>query len=409
MRGLCALVDAVRAASAKGEALRAGLWAAAGAMAAAAGLLGLGRDLPAWALLAPVAGLALAALAASAWAWHRRPSRRRAARWIEAARPDLKNALMTLVEMVGEGRRACPDADPGMCAAVGRRAARLLAGTDPLEFAWRPSVRTPAWACLAAAGVLGLALWSGRGPQLALARGLGRVDVVAGATSDGDAPDLDRPPSPNHGADPDRAPGDQASAAAGRAPGGHGGSDPTHAPGPDAGSSDPAMPPDHAGPEKAPGAPGDPSAAGPPAGTGAADPARPPSPPGRRGPAPERGQSRGAPPPLPERDAAHEADLGEARDEVVGPAERRPGQHAGDAPPDAGAAGPRVVEGPAEPTEVLPATGDAGLRAASTCVDPAAGRFQDAADTVAPRFRPLVEAYLRAVAADPSADEPPAD
>jgi len=138
----------------------AAAWAAAGTLAATAGsvLLGAAVGLPG-AVHVAVATAGLAAIAAAAAAgWVRRPADLYLARLIEQHRPDLKNALVTFVELGAE-----PGTDPSVRAALGRRAARLLA-RDPAEM-YLPAARwrRPAWAVGAAAVTLGGVLWLAQG------------------------------------------------------------------------------------------------------------------------------------------------------------------------------------------------------------------------------------------------------
>jgi hypothetical protein len=95
-------------------------------------------------------------------AWLRRPSPLYVARLIERARPDLKNALITFLELARE-----PGEDPSACAAVGRRAARIL-GEMQATAVLPPYDRRPA--ALAAAGMAGVVaagLWLAQGVFIA--------------------------------------------------------------------------------------------------------------------------------------------------------------------------------------------------------------------------------------------------
>ena len=112
-------------------------------------------------LAATAAGL-MAVAGAAARAARPVPSAFYVARLIEKRRPDLKNSLITFVELASEGA-----ADRSLCAAVGRRAARLLAGTDPVEFLPAPALRRPLAAAGAAALVLGACLWLAQGTLFA--------------------------------------------------------------------------------------------------------------------------------------------------------------------------------------------------------------------------------------------------
>ena len=111
------------------------------------------------AALAAVAGIALAA-------WMRIPSALYVARLIESRRPELRNALMTFVEL--ESDPACPERaeaaeDPSLAAAVGRQATRSLSRADPGDFVSAGGIRLPAVAAATACGLLAAVLWMGQG------------------------------------------------------------------------------------------------------------------------------------------------------------------------------------------------------------------------------------------------------
>jgi hypothetical protein len=175
-RFLEALIAQVQAALARRAAVRAGLWAAAGVAAALTGLLAADAATNfAAGVRAIVYGLAAAGgagtvAAAAMVARARVLAPMCVAQLIERARPDLKNALITFMEL-----RADPAADPLMRAAVGRQAARILAGADLGEFASPAGVGRAAWAAAAGACLLGATLWLtqgilfGRGPAAAAA------------------------------------------------------------------------------------------------------------------------------------------------------------------------------------------------------------------------------------------------
>ena len=106
------------------------------------------------AVAAAAAGIGLAA-----WtAWLRRPSPLYLARLIEGRRPELKNSLLTYVEL-----RCAQGGDPSMCAAVGRRAGRFLQDADPAEFVPQGSLRPATAAATASAGGLAAAIWLAQG------------------------------------------------------------------------------------------------------------------------------------------------------------------------------------------------------------------------------------------------------
>ena len=106
------------------------------------------------AVAAAAAGIGLAA-----WtAWLRRPSPLYLARLIEGRRPELKNSLLTYVEL-----RCAQGGDPSMCAAVGRRAGRFLQDADAAEFVPQGSLRPATVAATASACVLAAAIWLAQG------------------------------------------------------------------------------------------------------------------------------------------------------------------------------------------------------------------------------------------------------
>jgi hypothetical protein len=159
-RFLQATISEVQSALARRAAVRAGLWAAAavlGAMAAlmavdaatafAAGFRGVVYGL---AVAAGAGGIAAAAMAGRA----RVLTPMGVAQVIERFRPDLKNALLTFVEMQSD-----PGADPSMTAAVGRRAARILAQARVEDFVPVAGLGRAAWAATGAACLMGATLW----------------------------------------------------------------------------------------------------------------------------------------------------------------------------------------------------------------------------------------------------------
>ncbi len=164
-RFLCGLIGSVQAAMRRRGAAVAALWAGAASLAALALLLVV--DLwgpPGWDSVRVIAYLAVGPAAvvavgvAAGRAWARTPLAFYAARLIEARRPQLKNALITFVELYCD-----PAADPSMSVAVGRRAARVLAQDGPAEFLPPLSIRRPVTALVAAAFLTGTVLWMSQG------------------------------------------------------------------------------------------------------------------------------------------------------------------------------------------------------------------------------------------------------
>ncbi len=142
------------------SAARIGLWAAAGALAAWAGLVlvdaavDFGPAWRPWIYAAAVLGGAAATGAAAATAWMRRPSVLYVARLVEDRRPELRTSLITFLELA---------ADPDACDAVAARASRLLAQARAEHLAPAAPLRRPLIGGACAAAMLGAALWMGQG------------------------------------------------------------------------------------------------------------------------------------------------------------------------------------------------------------------------------------------------------
>jgi hypothetical protein len=94
-------------------------------------------------------------------AWRRKPSSLYVARLIETERPELKNALLTFVELVSD-----PSADPSMTVAVGRRAAMILARDVPRRFLPPWDLRRPLVAIFGAGALVGGMLWLAQGTRI---------------------------------------------------------------------------------------------------------------------------------------------------------------------------------------------------------------------------------------------------
>ena len=158
------VLESLRAGLIRRSAVRAALWASAAMLGALAALLLADA---AWGF-APSARFAvyLAALAigasgvgaAALAAWVRRPSLFYMAHQVERRCPELKNALVTFLELSAEA-----PADPSFAEAVARRAARVLARRDPASLAPPEPLRRPAAAAACAAAALGLSLWLSQG------------------------------------------------------------------------------------------------------------------------------------------------------------------------------------------------------------------------------------------------------
>ena len=171
------IVQVQKAHRRRAAAVRA-LWATSAAVAALTVFLAAdaasgwaeGRRLAVYLVVAAASGTAVAGLALAAWL--RIPSPLYVARLIERYHPELKNALITFVELESDppaSRRAGttagggPAEDPSVAAAVGRQAARILSGADPTEFLPSRGIRTPAIAAAAAVSILAGVLWMGQG------------------------------------------------------------------------------------------------------------------------------------------------------------------------------------------------------------------------------------------------------
>ena len=164
IRCLNHVLAAVEAALRRRAAVCAALWAGGAAAAGLTVLLaadaaadfgpGVRPAVYLIAVAAAAAGIGLAAWAAG----RRRPSPLYLARLIEGRRPELKNSLLTYVEL-----RCAQGGDPSMCAAVGRRAGRILQDADPAEFVPQGSLRPATVAATASACVLAAAIWLAQG------------------------------------------------------------------------------------------------------------------------------------------------------------------------------------------------------------------------------------------------------
>jgi hypothetical protein len=158
------LLASVQSALRRRAAGAAALWATAGAFVflaillvadAAIGFPGGAR--PVIYLAAWVAGI-VAVAAAVGGAWMKVPSTLYLARLIELQRPELKNALLTFVELQRD-----PLADRTLAAALARRTARLLADAEPRMFLPPSALRRPAMAAACAALLLGVGAWFAQG------------------------------------------------------------------------------------------------------------------------------------------------------------------------------------------------------------------------------------------------------
>jgi len=215
---------AVRTAVRRASAVRAALWTAAAGLAVVALAVALAATLRAgtaparggasalgWLPWLALASTAAAVVTAAVLAYRPVPSDLYVARLIEQIRPELKNALVTLVEV---------SADPSMAAALARRAARVLSRDPPRAYLPEVSYRRPGGALAAALLAVGVALWTARTPggapwlpgakagEVAVASG-----PVAAAVSAGDrgtAPQHAARAAPPQAASPQAVPGGDA-------------------------------------------------------------------------------------------------------------------------------------------------------------------------------------------------------
>jgi hypothetical protein len=120
----------------------------------------------------------LAVVTAALAARRRVPSAFYVARLIEVQRPELKNALITLVEFQYDGA-----SDPSMTAAVGRRVARVLAHVEPAEFLPAPAMRRPVAATVLSAILMGIGFWLAQGVLFAPWSQAAEASLVSGHSS----------------------------------------------------------------------------------------------------------------------------------------------------------------------------------------------------------------------------------
>ena len=198
------LLDGLVARLRRRSAVRAALWAATAALAGLAVLVVLvaAIGLPAVVLL--VGALAGAAAVGVAWtvAYRPRPSAVYVARLVEGRRPDLKNALVTLVELMAD-----PSSDRSMQAALARRAARIVSRDPPDALLTLPDTRRPGWAAAGSAVLLGATLWLGQGTAVAPWVTTAEARVDTGAPAPRLPPGASYENTPEAPSDPRLAPG----------------------------------------------------------------------------------------------------------------------------------------------------------------------------------------------------------
>jgi len=145
-------------------AVRSAVWASAAALTALTLVLTIDAvwvyprsSRPAVYLMAALAGAAGAAIS-MLLAWARKPSLFYVARLIERGRPELKNDLMTFLDL-----SANSGADPSAAVAIARRSARLLAKFEPPRLLPPQRLRRPCAAVAGAAVVLAVGVWLAQG------------------------------------------------------------------------------------------------------------------------------------------------------------------------------------------------------------------------------------------------------
>jgi hypothetical protein len=163
-RFLVDLVAATQAGLRRRAALRAALWSGAAVLAAATAILladaatGFAAGGRAAVYGAVALGGAVALAAVTAATWLKVPAAAYVVRLIEQRRPDLRNGLITFLELWSGSLQ---DRSAGL--AVAHRAARLLAEEQPETLVPHEPLRRPAVAAAAAAAILGAAVWLAQG------------------------------------------------------------------------------------------------------------------------------------------------------------------------------------------------------------------------------------------------------
>jgi hypothetical protein len=142
----------------------AAVWTAAAAVAALTAVVALGAaaGLPASVVWMTAGAGAVAVAVAAAVGYRPRPSATYLARLVERERPELKESLVTLVELAADA-----SSDRSMQTALARRAARILSRDPPHAFLPTVSWRRPGWTLAASAVMLGCVLWMAKGTAVA--------------------------------------------------------------------------------------------------------------------------------------------------------------------------------------------------------------------------------------------------
>jgi len=165
-------------------AVRSAVWASASALAALALVLAVDAvwvfahsARPAIYLLAALAGAAGVAVSMFL-AWIREPSLFYVARLIERGRPELKNDLMTFLDLLADS-----GADPSAAVAIARRSARLLAKFEPTRLLPPHRLRRPCAAVAGAAVALAVGVWLAQGVLFQPWIGQAEAGLVSGGSA----------------------------------------------------------------------------------------------------------------------------------------------------------------------------------------------------------------------------------
>jgi len=165
-------------------AVRSAVWASAAALAALTLVLAIDAvwvfahsARPAVYLLAALAGAAGVAIS-MLLAWARKPSLFYVARLIERGRPELKNDLMTFLDLSADS-----GADPSAAVAIARRSARLLAKFEPTRLLPPHRLRRPCAAVAGAAVALAVGVWLAQGVLFQPWIGQAEAGLVSGGSA----------------------------------------------------------------------------------------------------------------------------------------------------------------------------------------------------------------------------------
>jgi len=164
-------------------AVRSAVWASAAALAALILVLTVDAvwvyprsSRPAVYLMAALAGAAGVAIS-MLLAWARKPSLFYVARLIERGRPELKNDLMTFLDLSADS-----GADPSAAVAIARRSARLLVKFEPTRLLPPHRLRRPCAAVAGAAVALAVGVWLAQGVLFQPWIGQAEAGLVSGNT-----------------------------------------------------------------------------------------------------------------------------------------------------------------------------------------------------------------------------------